>query len=320
MNAKLIKLPKKRLRIGLDCDDVIFECVSIAIRLVNEQRAIQGKPPLEVGDVTAYGVTGTETDAILPYFSKKEFYQLQTAVPGAREMIRTLLAWGHDVFIVTSLPPEFAELRQAMLKAAFPELPEENIIFAKRKDLITVDVMLDDGPHHIVGKRKVSAKYPVLWRKPWNKSVVGIRSVQSFSEFLELVSSIADSSARIDKNGHKLVCLVGPSGSGKTELIKAILKNPFFGRVSIVTTDRNASDAYEKVDKATFDSLRVCGELIEHSVYNGYDYGIRISEIERLWREGKHAIACADLAGAFFPEKDLRRSERDLDLLQKRSS
>lgn len=303
MNANMMKIQRKRLRIGLDCDDVLFECVSIAIRLANEQRSKEEKAPLKIDDVLRYGKTGTETDEILPYFSMKEFYELQTVVPGAREMIRRLIALGHEVFVITSIPAEIAPLRTKMLRAAFPELPPENIFCALRKDLFAVDIMLDDGPHHIVGDRRVAAKYPVLFRKPWNKNITGVRSVNNFAEFCDLVDAVSVSAAPIADRDHKVLCLVGPTGSGKTELIEEVIKNPFFGRLPTVTTNPNASDAYERVDDRTFGEMIDGGRFIEHSVYNGYNYGIRMSAIERLWQEGKHAVTCIDIAGAYLLKK-----------------
>lgn len=301
MNVKWKTLPNNRLRIGLDCDDVLFECVSIAIALANKERAKQNKPPLKFEDVTGYGVTGNETDEILQYFSKASFFELQTAIAGARELIQRLIAMGHEVFVITSIPPEFALIRRRMLLEAFPELPPENIFCAQRKDLFTVDVMLDDAAHNLVGRRKISAKYPVLLRKPWNRSVSGIRSVENYDEFIRLVESLSASSPRktIDTTGHKAICLVGPSGSGKTELISEVIKNPFFGRLRPVTTNPNASNTYEIVSNDTFDTMIRDGSMIEHSVYNGHCYGIRTSAIERLWAEGKHVITSIDAVGAY---------------------
>ena len=55
----------------------------------------------------------------------------------------------------------------------FPEIPAENIIMGTRKDVISLDIMLDDGAHNILNSR---AAYPVLFRKPWNEGLSGLLS------------------------------------------------------------------------------------------------------------------------------------------------
>ena len=63
----------------------------------------------------------------------------------------------------------------------FPEIPAENIIMGTRKDVISLDIMLDDGAHNILNSR---AAYPVLFRKPWNEGLSGLLSVNSYDDFL----------------------------------------------------------------------------------------------------------------------------------------
>ena len=78
-------------------------------------------------------------------------------------------------------------VRIQQIKAAFPNIPDENIIMGYAKNLVHFDVTLDDGPHNIL---KSTATYPVLFRKPWNRMLSGVLAVNNYDEFLTLVHQI----------------------------------------------------------------------------------------------------------------------------------
>lgn len=286
----------RKLRVGLDCDDVILECTSYALELANQERRLEGLADLNINDVTSWGRTGRETDIIFDYFSQPEFYKNQPVIEGARELIRQIQDMGHEVVLITSVYNKFSQIRLKKILTEFPEIPEANVFVAQRKDLFSVDVMLDDGPHNIVGERAISAKYPVLFRRPWNRNVVGVRTVSNYDEFLDLLRAISDSACgNKTASAHKVVCLVGPSGTGKTDIVAELTKNPYFANVNAVTTNPSARKCYEIVSENEFDNI----DFVEKSIYGGYQYGIRSSTIEQNWAKGYHAVVRIDLAGAF---------------------
>jgi len=115
----------------------------------------------------------------------------------------------------------------------------------------------------------------------------------------------------------KLVIFAGPSGTGKTTIVRHILS--VFPRLafSISATSRpmrknekDTEDYYfltqqqfrEKIDK---------GEFIEwEEVYPGSFYGTLQTEVERLWKAGKHVIFDIDVKGALnlkkhFPDNSI---------------
>lgn len=288
---------KRKLRIGLDCDDVLYECNSYALMLLNAERAMNGKPPLRFDEINSWGPTGTDVDDRLKYFNDADFFRNQPVMKGAREFVKRLVDMGHEIFLITTLPYEFRDIRMKKIAVDFPEIPPENIFVVSRKDMFSVDLMLDDGPHNLVGERRIAARYPVLFRKPWNTSVCGIRAISTYDDFINLLHSLSGSVTRGDySDDHKVFCLVGPSGTGKTDLANELVKNPFYARVKACTTKQTASeDVYEILSDEEFSNA----QFVERSVYNGYQYGIRTSVIERIWADGKNAVAYMDITGAF---------------------
>ena len=180
----------RKLKIGLDCDDVLYGCNSYVVKLENIKRTSEGRPLLDMSRLTSYGATGNELDVRFEYFQSREFYETQPVIEGAVELVRELVEMGHDIFIFTSIDSRFGEIRRRRITEDLPYIKEENIFISNRKDIFSVDIMLDDAIHNLQGDKAVNASFPVLMKKPWNENCLGIISVENYEEFLELVRYI----------------------------------------------------------------------------------------------------------------------------------
>lgn len=177
-------MKKFKLRIGLDVDDILFSCNDYAVALANAKGAFD--PPLSVNEISSWGMTGTRIDSRLKYFADADFFDMQPVLPGAKEFVRELLKRA-EVFFTTAVAPEYMGIRAKRLMEEFPEVPKENIIMGYRKDLVNLDIILDDGAHNVIASKSA---YPVLMRKPWNGNMTGCLSVNNYPEFLTLVDTI----------------------------------------------------------------------------------------------------------------------------------
>lgn len=176
----------KLLTIGMDVDDVLFECAGYALQIVNEQRKPEDRMDLE--EIRGWGKQGTRTDAILELFNDPEFYRTQPVRAGAAGFIHALVQKGYDLCVVTAVRPQFMKIRMDRLTEAFPELPEENIILTARKEFFCTDILLDDGPHNI---KNSGARYPVVYDRPWNRDLANFPRVRNYGEFLKTADDIA---------------------------------------------------------------------------------------------------------------------------------
>ncbi len=103
----------------------------------------------------------------------------------------------------------------------------------------------------------------------------------------------------------KAIIFSAPSGAGKTTIVKHLLEtNSLLGfSISACTrdkrgrTEQNGRDYYfltPQEFKGKIDN----GEFIEwEEVYSGNFYGTLKSEIDRIWRTGKHVIFDVDVKG-----------------------
>ena len=292
---------KFRLSTALDVDDLLMECVPYAIRLANEKYKFD--PPLTIYEVDRWGTLGTRADVIFEFFKDPEFFRSQPVIKGAKEFVRKLSKMT-EVFVSTSIYPEFMSIRAQRILEEFPEIPQNHIYMGSRKDKIDVDILFDDGMHNVSAS---NAAFPILMRRPWNQHATGVLAVNTYDEFLKLVEVISDSySCHVrpdltDEPG--IVVLVGPSGSGKTEIAQQLMKKSRkFEKLVSYTTDATVGMQgdgwYHYISLESFRQMRDGGEIFESTMYAGHNYGSCKQDVERILSSGHHVLTVMDICGA----------------------
>ena len=292
---------KFRLSTALDIDDLLMECIPYAIRLANEK--YQFDPPLSIYEVDRWGRLGTRADVIFEFFRDPEFFRTQPVIQGAKEFVRKLSQMT-EVFVSTSVYPEFMSIRAQRIMEEFPEIPADHIYMGSRKDKIDVDILFDDGMHNVF---RSNAAYPILMRRPWNQDATGILAVNTYDEFLKLVQIIAESYNPSPKRHAPeepgILVLVGPSGSGKAEVAKQILQQTdLFEKLISYSTDATVGlqggEWYHYISLEAFREMRDSGELFESTMYAGHCYGSCKQDVETILAKGKHVLTVMDICGA----------------------
>lgn len=292
---------KYKLSIALDIDDLLMECIPYAVRLANEKYNFE--PPLSIYEVDRWGKLGTRADVIFEFFEDPEFFKNQPVLEGAKEFVRKLSQMA-EVFVATSIKPEFMGIRAIRIIQEFPEISPEHIYMGQRKDKIDVDILFDDGMHNVFDS---NATYPILLRRPWNQQATGVLAVNTYDEFLTLVEVIAES-YRGGVEHHNLeepsiVVLVGSTGSGKNEIAKLLVEQTdcFEKLVSYTTNQKECnhhSDNYHCVSVEEFLAMSEAKELFESTVYGNNYYGSKKADIDQILAKGKHVVTVMDICGA----------------------
>ena len=314
---------KFRLSAALDVDDLLMECVPYAIRLANEKYHFD--PPLSVYEVNRWGKLGTRADVIFEFFQDPEFFRTQPVIQGAKEFVRKLSQMT-EVFVSTSVYPQFMSIRAQRIMEEFPEIPADHIYMGSRKDKIDVDILFDDGAHNVFAS---NAAYPILMRRPWNREATGVLAVNTYDEFLKLVEIIADSySTRPDRfalDEPSVIVLVGPSGSGKNDIVRELeLATDRVEKLVSYTTmeqvDLFSMNRYRHISEKEFLEMYQRGEMFESTNYANHYYGCRKEDVKEILQRGKHVLTVMDICGAMslkthFPHVVtvyIKREKRDL--------
>ena len=115
----------------------------------------------------------------------------------------------------------------------------------------------------------------------------------------------------------KLIIVTAPSGAGKTTIVKYLLGKyeRLAFSVSAATRERRDNEIegqdYYFISAAKFRSLIKENAFLEwEEVYKDQFYGTLKSEVERLWKLGKHVVFDIDVQGAMnlkkvYPERTL---------------
>ena len=291
-------MKKYRIRVGLDVDDTLYECNSYAVSIINSRHP--DEEPLRLEDIKTWGGGHRHSDERIALYSDPEFVRAQPITEGAQEFVKKLSEIA-DVFFITAVPACCMSARAERLIADFPEIPAENMLLGRRKDIIALDIMLDDGAHNISSSR---AAYPVLFRKPWNADLSGLLSVNSYDDFLhfcEMVrNSFSENFPTLGNGG--VLCLVGPSGSSKTEIANGLTKLEGFEKPLTSTTrprrKTEGDESYRFISEKKFIQEMKEGRYIETTVYSGYHFGTSDNDIRPIVDRGGVAVIPIDICGA----------------------
>lgn len=178
----------RTMTIGLDCDEVLFDCVDYALKYA---LSVVQQKPFRKEDITDYAMTSVPIELrtkIYEAFNTPSFYRFQPVFEGAIDMVNTLHLKGHDIVFSSAVPAACMSERGKRIKEMFPFIPDENIMLGCRKDLLAFDVLLDDCPKNI---RTSASKYPILFTQPWNVQDTDLMRTSTYPHFIELVEKLS---------------------------------------------------------------------------------------------------------------------------------
>lgn len=261
---------------GIDFDDVLCPFIEHAVAICNKAN----NTAYTKQDINTWGFDGNDAiREVSKYYGSSTVLFSQKVSDEAVVFMKELQKKG-DVYIITAVKPEFMSFRAAQIKEAFPFIADDHILMGVAKNLVKFDVTLDDAPHNIL---KSCADYPVLFRQPWNASLSGVLSVNSYDDFLVLIDQIKESMSADRKKPEEpaVIALVGPSGSNKNAVVRELCKE--FGSWMTPISNKNTSS----------------DDCIVKTVYAGHEFALSKKEIERnITCSRKSVVLPVDMCGA----------------------
>lgn len=149
------------LRIGLDIDDVLFSWSEHAHAACVEAGITNGREIDRWAFHESYGCTADEVWAVIneAYIAgmlKRPPYD------GVQEILADLRAAGHTIHLATARGFEGALATMVRNDTVdwvnVHEIPHDSLTFTKHKELLNVDVFLDDGVHNVEALQKAKIR------------------------------------------------------------------------------------------------------------------------------------------------------------------
>lgn len=155
------------LKILIDADDVAETLQYSWVNAVNKKYGTSA---------TVEDVTDWDVSKAFPTLTKQQVYGVLqeddmwanlTPTPGAQEYMKRLHDEGHELYIVTATDFRTCRVKIERILELFPFLDAEHIIIAHNKQMVTGDVLIDDGPHNLVN----GPYFRILFDQPHNRGI-----------------------------------------------------------------------------------------------------------------------------------------------------
>ncbi len=177
------------MRILLDCDGVLADFPSAALRYINGRA---GREYL-LGDIEEHDILKALClthwqDDFDRWCSETDVCREIEPYDGARAFVDALREIG-ELVIVTSpygAVPAWQHSRLWWLKKHFA-IEKRDVVFCKRKDLVRGSVLIDDKIENVEAFDALAGQTGLLFSRPWNASAAHHTRVDSYRGALKVV-------------------------------------------------------------------------------------------------------------------------------------
>lgn len=179
-----------KLTILVDYDDTLFPLLPRWVYELNRRFGTSvDYESLDNWDITKAFPTLTEAQVFSPLHSNL-FWLDVSPMEGSVEVLRNLKRAGHRIFIVTDSFYQNIPAKMQALFTYFPFLSWDDVIKAKRKQMIAGDVLIDDAVHNHAGGDYIKLLYCSPINRNFPAEEQGMIRVSSWPEVLREIVKI----------------------------------------------------------------------------------------------------------------------------------
>lgn len=153
------------LRIMIDFDSTLFPTLEKVLEIYNKEHGAK----IELSQHTTYNFRDSfdsnVADEFLELFCSKEVYDNLIPYKGAIKSVKTLIEQGHEVYVATSTDVRNMAWKEELLQKHFPFIPKSNLIRIHNKELLNVDVMIEDKMENLT--QTFASR--ICYDQPWNR-------------------------------------------------------------------------------------------------------------------------------------------------------
>lgn len=157
--------------IGIDIDDTITNHCETWFKIYNENYRTDNDKIILLSDAYKWDFYNeypqeTKDHLFLALQNQDMYYDNLIILENVKNTVKEVIDSGNQVVFISATNKEFQERKKSWILANFPDLAEDNIIFTAQKNLINVDLMIDDNLDYA---SKFSCPF-ILFKRPWNSN------------------------------------------------------------------------------------------------------------------------------------------------------
>ena len=174
------------MKIGIDVDNVLNNLIYVLLDHYNKA----ANDVLTIDDITDYKIDSFVKpkwrDRIWEFFADKNLWHDISCIPDSQYYIHRLIGDGHKIYIVTATHGADFFGKWRWIKRHFPEVKTDNIIRCVHKQLLNLDVMVDDYQENLKGGNYEK----ILLDYPWNVRYKYAYHAKNWQEIYEHINRI----------------------------------------------------------------------------------------------------------------------------------
>lgn len=155
--------------IGIDIDDTITNHCEVWFDIYNTYYRVEEDKKIELSDAYKWDFyneydNNTKAHLFCALQDQETYYGKLHLLDNVSNTIKELIDSGNQVILISATDKEYQENKKNWILKQLPMLKEDNIIFTSQKNLINVDLMIDDN-------LDLASKFRcpfILFRRPWN--------------------------------------------------------------------------------------------------------------------------------------------------------
>jgi len=172
-----------------DFDDVLFPLIPPWVKAVNDTFNTNMLPE----QITAWDIeqffpplTRTEIFSVLT----KDFWRTLEPAKDGVEFIEKVLRDGHILKVVTATHYKDAEIKIERMLECYPLLSWKDVIITHNKQMIQGDVLIDDGPHNLIGGNYKGILFNSFHNRRFDTKTHGISRCNTLMEACKIINNI----------------------------------------------------------------------------------------------------------------------------------
>ena len=177
--------------ICFDIDNILNDLAPKTISLYNSRT---GKN-INISDITSYNffdcLPKEDAEKIISLFKEKVLWDSLKPLQGSQNALKQLIKNGHQIYLATATNPINFEWKVDWLKRYFPFIHSDNVIRIMDKNLLRVDVLIDDCLDNLIGSftERITLDYP--WNQDISKDFAyDIKRAYSWSDIINIINDI----------------------------------------------------------------------------------------------------------------------------------